>query len=136
MIKTIQQTYLISPLLSAWIWSCRPSISSFSRSFNLNSDFCFPPTPSLPIPWECDKIIATDKIYGWTSMLFCYQNCSDLLWEKIVLVIQKTFEIRGWRPRICKNFEITRTIYSNSLRAEQFLATECFFNLVLEFSQI
>ena len=24
-----------------------------------------------------------------TTMVFCYQNCSDLLWEKIVLVIEK-----------------------------------------------
>ena len=24
-------------------------------------------------------------------MVFCYQNCSDLLWEKIVLVIEKNF---------------------------------------------
>jgi hypothetical protein len=46
--------------------------------------------------------------------VFCYQNCSDLLWEKIVLVIKKNFEIWGQRPRICKNFEITRTICSNS----------------------
>ena len=35
-----------------------------------------------------------------------------------------------------KLFEITRTIYSNSERSEQFLVTECFFNLVLEVSQI
>ena len=26
------------------------------------------------------------------EMLFCYQNCFDLLREKIVLVIKKTFE--------------------------------------------
>ena len=70
------------------------------------------------------------------EMVFCCQNCSDLLWEKIVLVIQKTFEIQGWRPRICKMFEITRTIYSNSERSEQFLVTECFFNLFLEVSHI
>ena len=25
------------------------------------------------------------------EMVFCYQNCSDLLWEKIVLVIEKNF---------------------------------------------
>ena len=30
--------------------------------------------------------------------------------------------------RICKIFEITRTIYSNSERSEQFSVTECFFN--------
>ena len=34
------------------------------------------------------------------------------------------FEAEG--PRICKIFEITRTIYSNSERSEQFLVTECF----------
>ena len=49
-----------------------------------------------------------------TGMVFCYQNCSDLLWEKIVLVIEKNF---------CKIFEITRTIYSSSERSEQFLVT-------------
>ena len=54
-------------------------------------------------------------------MVFCYQNCSDLLWEKIVLVIEKNFW--NW---IFKIFEITRTIYSNSQRSEQSLVTECF----------
>ena len=75
-------------------------------------------------------ILAVEKL------VFCYQNCSDLLWEKKILVIEEKFEIRGWRPRICKIFEITRTIYSNSERSEQFLVTECFFNLFLEVSQI
>ena len=42
-----------------------------------------------------------------------------------------TFEVRGWRPRIFKNYEITWTIYSNSERSEQFLVTECFFNMFL-----
>ena len=68
--------------------------------------------------------------YTHREMVFCYQNCSDLLWSR------KTFEIRGWRPRICKIFEITRTIHSNSERSEQFLVTECFFNLFLEVSHI
>ena len=49
---------------------------------------------------------------------------------------EKLFEIQGWRPRIWKIFEITRTIYSNSERSEQFLVTECFFNLFLEISPI
>ena len=59
-----------------------------------------------------------------------------VLWEKNVLVIEKMFEIRGWRPRICKILGVTRTIYSNSERSEQFLLTECFFNLFLEVSHI
>ena len=33
------------------------------------------------------------KIWG---MVFCYQICSDLLWEKIVLVIEKNF----WNSRL------------------------------------
>ena len=44
------------------------------------------------------------------------------------------FEAEGLR--ICKNFEITRTIYSNTERSGQFLVTECFFNLFLEVSHI
>ena len=35
------------------------------------------------------------------EMVFCYQNCSDLLWEKIVLVI---LQILGLQPRISKVF--------------------------------
>ena len=69
-------------------------------------------------------------------MVFCYQNCSDLLLEKIVLEIEKTLEIRGSRLRISKIFEITRTTYSNNEMSELFLLTECFFNLFLEVSQI
>ena len=56
--------------------------------------------------------------------------------RKMFYWLRKTFEIRGWRPRICKNFEITRTICSNSERSEQFLVTECFFNLFLRFSDL
>ena len=36
------------------------------------------------------------------EMVFCYQNCSDLLWEKIVLVIEKNF----WNSRLqAKNLQ-------------------------------
>ena len=30
------------------------------------------------------------------EMVFCYQNCTDLLWERIVLVIEKNF----WNSRL------------------------------------
>ena len=50
------------------------------------------------------------------------KNCSSD-WEKLL-----KFE--------AEIFEITRTIYSNSERSEQFLVTECFFNLFLEVSHI
>ena len=56
--------------------------------------------------------------------------------KKLFFWFRKSFEIWGWRPRICKIVEITWTIYSNSERSEQFLLTEFFFNLFLEVSQI
>ena len=37
-------------------------------------------------------------------MVFCYQNCSDLLWEKIVLAIEKNF--KEWK---------VRTIFGNKM---------------------
>ena len=49
---------------------------------------------------------------------------------------EKTFEIQTEGKEFAKIFEITRTIYSNSERSEQFLVPECFFNLFLQASQI
>ena len=75
--------------------------------------------------------------FGLWEMVLCYQNCSDLLWEKKMFkLLRKKYEIRGWRPRICKLFEISRTNYSNSERSEIFLVTKCFFNLFLDISHV
>ena len=57
------------------------------------------------------------------EMVFCYQNCSDLLWKKIVLVNEKNVWNLRLKAKNLQNFEITRIIYSNSERAEQFLVT-------------
>ena len=57
-------------------------------------------------------------------LVSCYQNCSDLLWEKIVLVIEKTFEICRWRPKIFKHFEITGTIKGQIISKRFFLAKD------------
>ena len=67
------------------------------------------------------------------AQVFCYQNCYDLLWEKLSYWSRKPFEIRGLRPRICKIFAITKAIYSNRERSEQifwqnaFLTCSCRF---------
>ena len=64
-------------------------------------------------------------------VLFCFENYSGLLWEKIVEVIERNFcKMPGGRPRIWKMFEITRIIYSNSERTEQFLEWNTFFKFV------
>ena len=34
--------------------------------------------------------------FSMKILVFCYQNCSDLLWEKIVLLIEKNF----WNSRL------------------------------------
>ena len=66
--------------------------------------------------WVTQAVLNNNAVFlrlwqNKAEMVFCYQNCSDLLGEKIVLVIEK------------KNFEITRTIYSSSERSEQFMVT-------------
>ena len=65
------------------------------------------------------------------KLIFCYQNCSDLLWEKNVLVIEKNF----WNSMLkAKNFQIfwdhlnnlfkqwmVRTISGNRMLSNLFL---------------
>ena len=46
--------------------------------------------------WLLDLMSKTFSTKSSISMVFCYQSCSDLLWEKIVLVIQKNF----WNSRL------------------------------------
>ena len=65
-----------------------------------------------------------------------FLNSSDLLWDKIVLVIEKNFRNSRGKAENFENFEIIGTIYSNSESSGHFLVTECFFNLFLEVSQI
>ena len=66
--------------------------------------------------------IIIKKWYFVTKIVLTYCEKKLFKWSK------KNF----WRPRICKIFEITWAIYSNSERSEQFLVAECFFNLFLE----
>ena len=60
-------------------------------------------------------IIFTRKNWNFVTKIVLMTYCE----KKLFYWLRKTFEIRGWRLRICKNFEITRTIYSNSKRSCQ-----------------
>ena len=51
-------------------------------------------------------------------LTYCEKNCSNDQ--------EKTFEIRGRSPRICKTFEVTTTIYSNSEMSVHFLKQNAF----------
>ena len=64
-------------------------------------------------------------------MVFCYQNCSDILWETSDR--EKLLKSKAEGREFAK---ITRTIFSKSERSEHFLVTKCFFNLFLEVSHI
>ena len=77
---------------------------------------------------KSDKTLRQRLWYFVTKIVLTYCDKKLFLWSR------NFFEIRGWRPRICKNFEIIRTICSNSGRSEEFLVTECFFKLFLEVS--
>ena len=60
------------------------------------------------------------RIYIWyfvTKIVLTYSEKKMFWWSR------KTFEIQGWRPRICKIFKITRKKYSHSKRSGQFLVT-------------
>ena len=71
------------------------------------------------------------------KIVFCYQNCSDLLREKKCSSDRKKLlKFKAEGRELAKKIEITRSIYSKRERLEQFLMTECFFNLFLEVSQI
>ena len=80
---------------------------------------------ALLLLWRYCFIIVVETTKSWyfvSKIVLTYCEKKMFKW------LRKTFEIPSWRPRICKIFEITRTIYSNSERSEQFLVTECFSN--------
>ena len=81
------------------------------------------------VKWKWSTSLASgNEWYFVTKIVLNY--CE----KKLFQWFRKTFEIQSWRPRICKIFEIIRTIHSNSKRSEQFLVTKCFLNFSLEVS--
>ena len=98
-----------------------PSVSKLEVDTHLR-----PNTYPSPIAGTLPPSVLTLLVCNFLTKLdlvFCYKTCSDLLWEKIVRVIEKIFEI-------------TWIIYSSSEMSQQFLATECFFNLFMDISLI
>ena len=58
------------------------------------------------------------KWYFVTKIVLTYCEKIFFIW------LRKTFEVRGWRPRIFKIFETTLKIYSNSEWSEDFLVID------------
>ena len=66
-----------------------------------------------------------------------FKRYSDMIYhDKYMCQKQWYFVTKIVLPYCVLVISITRTIYSNSERSEQFLVTECFFNLFLEVSHI
>ena len=48
------------------------------------------------VNWKIEFQALGKRIQCLVKLVFCYQNCSDLLWEKNILVIEKNF----WNSRL------------------------------------
>ena len=73
--------------------------------------------------------------YVHLSLFSLYESINGILLPKLFWPTVRKY-CSSDRENFFKNFEITRTICSNSERSEQFLVTQCFFNLFLEVSQL
>jgi hypothetical protein len=96
----------------------------------------------MKIIWDL-MVVLTQLWTVWGSieeMVLCYQNCSDLLWEKKCFSDREKrlkFEAEGQEfAKFLRSLEqFIQTVHCSE-RSEQFLVTECFFNLFLEVSHI
>ena len=68
----------------------------------------------------CQPKLGAQWVKKLLEMVLCFQSCSDLLWQKKCSRDRENF----WNSRLqaenLPNSEITRTIYSNSERSDQF----------------
>ena len=71
------------------------------------------------------------------GLVFCFQNCFDLLWEKNVLVIEKKLlKLEAECQEFANFLRSLEHFFSNSERSVQFLKQNAFLSLFLEVSQI
>ena len=84
------QRICVSPYLLPTVIVKKLNITTFFPStfnFKYAQEICLPMRHFNHVKQLCSFYLA---------MVFCYQNCSDLLWEKNVLVIEKIF----WNSRL------------------------------------
>ena len=75
-------------LLGSWHWP----FSQSKHSAKKKNYYCFSGNMMNDFP-SITKIFFAKLSY--TAMVFCYQNCSDLLWENIVLLEQFIQTVKG-----------------------------------------
>ena len=108
---------------------------------NLFHFLTFPACFSIPIIFSnlnsnCPNRLDLRNLQEQVKKAFCHQK---LFWPWTVWINCSSDRKKLWNSRLkaenLQIFEITKTTYSNSWSLEQFLVTECFFNLFLEVSQ-
>ena len=94
--------------------------------------------------WRLDhSIMSARSALNWgtrcfspsAEMVFCYQNCSDLLWEKIVLVIERLLKFKAEG----REFEFFCDHLNNLFKqwkVRTISGNRMLFNLFLEISKI
>ena len=112
-VKSCRHTYYIIP---------RTNICKWTISFDCTSSLT-----KLVHLWQDSKKGTIFPCLSKHELVFCYQNCSDLLWEKNALVIKKNF----WNLRLklkAQNFQKlfrsfpVRINWSSKLKHLRFLA--------------
>ena len=114
-----REMIIVSPTTSSIFHPCEPR---FMLAFKVRSFYC------VVSSWMSVHI---QNWYFVSKIIF--PNCEK---KKLFSWSRKTFEIRGWRVRICNIFEITRTIYCNRERSQFFEQNFFCLHLFMQVSQI
>ena len=108
-----------------WIWHSWKELKSQMESSPRHTSVESKSNVHFTVHWEEKKSqkrwFLLQIWYFVTINFLSYCEKKKFYWSR------KTFEIQGWRPRICKICEVARTIHSNVLRWEQLLVAECFY---------
>ena len=83
--------------------------------------------------WSKDLVYSRNST-PFIGLSFVYNENTGQNWCFVTKIVLTSCEKNYSNQRICKLFEITKTIYFNSERSEQVWVTDCYFILFLEVS--
>ena len=131
----ILKSKMISILFIKWN---PPNLESKNPDFFFHEHKCFGSfileksssswQPSLIINFRAWRICSSLDV----EMVFCYQNCSDLLWEKNVLVIGKNFWNSRLKAETLQNFWDCKNNLSKQWKVRTIFGNRILFQLVPE----
>ena len=101
--KDLEQWSQMYFFFLVWIFSCLSKSDLKTKLFGQKAQFSKGLCSNRPPTWSSELLLLLLKQKSQSfnlsreEMVFCYQNCSDLLWEKNVLVIEKNFEAESFQ---------------------------------------